>query len=47
MSAVVHSYPIYEKLSEMGVFSETKRLYLRVVDVATTLAGTEEIQSYG
>ncbi|XP_049332252.1 uncharacterized protein LOC103026331 [Astyanax mexicanus] len=46
MSAVVNSYPIYEKLSEMGVFSTMKKQYLRAVDVAVALAGTEEFQAF-
>ncbi|XP_036423112.1 uncharacterized protein LOC118805988 isoform X2 [Colossoma macropomum] len=46
MSAVVHSYTIYEQLSERGLFSEMKRLYFRGVDIGTALAGNEEIQYF-
>ncbi|XP_072530765.1 uncharacterized protein [Salminus brasiliensis] len=46
MSSVVQSYPIYERLGEMGVFSTMKRLYLRAMDIAIALAGTEEFQTF-
>uniref|UniRef100_A0A8B9JVQ8 Uncharacterized LOC103026331 n=1 Tax=Astyanax mexicanus TaxID=7994 RepID=A0A8B9JVQ8_ASTMX len=46
MTLVVNSYPIYEKLCEMGVFSAMKKQYLRAVDVAVALADTEEFQAF-
>uniref|UniRef100_A0A8B9JU23 Uncharacterized LOC103026331 n=1 Tax=Astyanax mexicanus TaxID=7994 RepID=A0A8B9JU23_ASTMX len=46
MVTVVNSYPIYEKLSEMGVFSKMKKQYLRAVDIAVALADTEEFQAF-
>ncbi|XP_066531160.1 uncharacterized protein [Hoplias malabaricus] len=46
MRAVVDSNPIYERLSEMGVFSDMKKVYLRAVNVAMALAGTEGIQYF-
>lgn len=46
MKITIQSLSIYEKLSEMGVVSGMKRLYLKAMDFAVALAGTEEMQSF-
>ncbi|KAI4877275.1 hypothetical protein NFI96_016943 [Prochilodus magdalenae] len=46
MNAVISAYPIYERLSEKGVFGEMEKLYLRTVNISIALIGNEEVEHF-